>query len=134
MKESLPPLAQTWDDAVALYAAHADTNVVAAFGGYLISGLRGRWDSQVRVTTSHWDLLFTRADEHPLRGLQPVAEQVVVRMTTHDRVEMSLLRAVPRRGESRPAGHVTVAGDFTRPENALPAVEALLHQLVPDHG
>jgi len=36
-------------------------------------------------------------------------------------------RLVPRKGLARPSGGVT--GDFTLPENALPAVEALLYQL-----
>lgn len=129
MSEPLPPLPQVWDAAVGCCEADADTDAVAAFGAGLLRQLRGKWESQVRVTTSHWDLIFTRPTEHPFRAGQPSGEQVVVRIVSAEQVEMSLSRAVPRRGESQAAGHVMVAGDFTRPGNALPAVEALLHQL-----
>ena len=70
-------------------------------------------------------LLFTR----PGTTGYEADERVEVLLEDDDRVRMALVRHVPRRGQTRPAGHVTVAGDFTRPENALPAVEALLLQL-----
>ncbi len=132
MSKPLPPLEQVWQRAVSSCEAYADTNAGAAFSVNLLRQLRGQWESSVRVTTSHWDLIFTRPAEHPY----PMAsEEVLVRLILDDRVEVSLRRSAPRRGETRPVGPVTVAGDFTRPQNALPAVEALLLQLAePEEG
>lgn len=111
---------------MALCEPYAETHPAAALGASLLRQLRGRWESRLRVTTSHFDLVFTRPAEHPY----PMAsEEVLVRLLLENRVEVSLRRSVPRRGETRPTGPVTVAGDFTRPSNALPAVEALLLQL-----
>ena len=56
-------------------------------------------------------------------------ERVEVLMDGADRVRMSLVLQVPRHGETSAVGPRTVTGDFTRPENALPAVEALLLQI-----
>lgn len=126
MKKALPPVEQTWQSALSLCEPYTETDPTAALSANLLRQLRGRWGSRLRVTTSHFDLCFTRPAEHPY----PMAsEEVLVRLLKQDRVEVSLRRSVPRRGESRPAGPVTVAGDFTRPQNALPAVEALLLQL-----
>lgn len=133
MDEPLPSLSAVWEGASRLCNAYAETHANAAFSASLLRDLRERWEPRVRVTTSHFDLLFTRPGHRPLAG-QP-GEAVQVRLLTEDRVEMLLLRAVPRRGETRAAGPVTVTGDFTRPDNALPAVEALLLQLAePDEG
>ncbi len=126
MTRPLPPLKQVWHDAISSCDAYARTHAGAAFSAELLQQLQGRWESRLRVTTSHWDLIFTRPAEHP----HPMASQeVLVRLLLDDRVEVSLRRSVPRRGEIRPAGPVAVAGDFTRPQNALPAVEAMLLQL-----
>lgn len=48
---------------------------------------------------------------------------------------MALVRDVPRTSLAKPGGLVVVTGDFTRPENARPAVEALVYQLAdPEPG
>jgi len=70
-------------------------------------------------------LLFTRPGE---TGYE-FNERVEVLWEAEDRIRLALVRDVPRRGLERPGGRVTVAGDFTTPENVLPAVEALLLQL-----
>lgn len=75
-------------------------------------------------------LLFTRPDETGYR----FTERVEVVMEEPDRIRMSLVREVPRRGLDQPGGRTTVAGDFTRPENVVSAVEALLHQLADPGG
>lgn len=116
-----------WEAAASLCDAYPGTHADAAFSASLLRDLRERWESRVRVTTPHFDLLFTHADHRPLAG-QP-GEEVQVRLLTHDRVEMLLRRTVSRRGDSHPAGPVTVTGDFTKPDSALHAVEALLLQL-----
>ena len=74
---------------------------------------------------SMFTLLFTRPEA---TGYE-FDERVEVLMEHSDRVRVALVRMAPRRGESRPAGPVTATGDFVKPANAQPAVEALLHQL-----
>jgi hypothetical protein len=116
-------LASAWDAAEARYS---DMNApVARFNTALLQALRPGWGEAVRPDTSMFTLLFTRPG---IAGYE-ADERVEVLVEAKDRVRMALVRQVPRRGESRPAGPVTVTGDYTDPENALPAVEALLFQL-----
>lgn len=76
-------------------------------------------------------VLFTRPGETGYR----FTERVQVDYQAPDRVEMALVRDVPRTSLAKPGGLVVVTGDFTRPENARPAVEALLYQLAdPEPG
>lgn len=61
-------LPQVWDAAVSLCDAYAGTHANAAFSASLLRNLRSRWESRVLVTTSHFDLLFTRPGHRPLAG------------------------------------------------------------------
>jgi hypothetical protein len=116
-------LGVAWDAAIDHYR---DVNApVATFNIGLLEALRPRWASVVRPDTSMFTLLFT----HPGTTGYKADERVEVLLEEEDRVRMALVRHVPRRGETRPAGPVTISGDFTRRDNALPAVEALLFQL-----
>jgi hypothetical protein len=121
------PLPQAWDDAQARYL---DWDAPAArFNHRLLTALRERWEDRIRPMTSMSTLRFTRPDESPYPY---PAERVDVVMEGTDVVRMELLRMVPQRGQAQPAGPVTVTGDYTRADNAVPAVEALLMQLVGD--
>ncbi|MCC2315601.1 hypothetical protein [Cellulomonas xiejunii] len=112
-----------WDVAAARFRA---LDVPAAHLNLaLLDALHPRWAGAVRPDTSMFTLLFTRPGETGYA----FSERVEVRWEAEDRVRMALVRDVPRRGLERPGGRVVVAGDFTRPENALPALEALLLQL-----
>jgi len=131
---SRPPVAadaveDAWDVAI---ARSRTLDVPAArLNLALLDALRPRWAGAVRPDTSMLTLLFTRPGETGYA----FSERVEVQWETEGRVRLALVRDVPRRGLERPGGRVTVAGDFTRPENALPAVEALLLQLAtPDEG
>jgi len=70
-------------------------------------------------------LLFTRHASNAFEG----DERVKVDWESDGRVSVSLERTAPRRGESRPAGLVVVAGDIVRPENAARVVESFLMQV-----
>lgn len=108
------------------HARYADMdNPTARFNTQLLEALRPRWQSVVRPDTSMFTLLFTRPD----RTGYDYDERVSVLFESADRVRIEFERTVARRGEDRLAGPITVAGDFTRPENAYPAVEAMLLQL-----
>ena len=95
------------------------------FNVSLLRALQPRWSQVVRPDASMMTVLFTLPDE---TGYE-FTERVQVRYRSADRVEMSLVRDVPRTSLAKPGGRAVVTGDFTRPENALPAVEALLYQL-----
>ena len=116
-------LVTAWDGAATRY--RDVEGPAAAFNVALLMALQPRWGSVLQPDTSMFRLLFTR----PGTTYYDADERVEVLFETDNRVRMALTRRVPRRGESRPAGPVTVTGDYTRPENALPAVEALLLQL-----
>jgi len=116
-------LPSAWTAATQRYA---DTdNPTARFNVHLLEALRPRWEEAVRPDTSMFTLLFSRPNTTGYKA----DERVEVLLEAEGRVRMALVRQVPRRNESRPAGPVTVTGDYTEPQNALPAVEALLHQL-----
>lgn len=116
-------LREAWDAALDRYREL--DNWAAQFDVTLLEQLRGRWEHTVRPDTSMFRLLFTR----PGSTGYHFDECVEVEPEASNRVRMALVRQVPRRGEKTPAGPVTVTADYTRPENALPAVEALLLQL-----
>jgi len=99
---------------------------IAKFNTALILALRPSWEHRVRIVTSMFRLLFV----HPGSTKWPFNEQVVVEYEkSKDRVSVSLNRDAPRRGDPRPVGGVVVAGDFVRPENAIPVVESFLVQI-----
>lgn len=98
----------------------------AAFNASLLAALESRWSGAVRPSTSMFDLHFTLPGEASHRFTQ----RVHVRYVDSGKVEMGLMADVPRRSLQRPGGRRLVTADFTRPMNALPAVEALLCQLV----
>jgi len=72
-------------------------------------------------------LIFTRPDEHHYNDDE--VEWVYAELVDAARVEMALVRRVDRKSLDRPGGEGAVAGNFARPENVLPALEALLWQL-----
>jgi len=110
----------------AVRARYADMdNMTARFNVTLLDALLASWAETVRPDTSMFTVLFTL----PGQSGYEFHERVEVLMDAHDRVRMALVRQVPRRGGGRIVGSVTVTGDYTQPENALPAVEALLYQL-----
>jgi len=116
-------LQRAWDVAIGRYRS---SDVPAARQNVgLLDALHARWGRVVRPDTSMFMLLFTRPGE---TGYE-FNERVEVLWEAEDRIRLALVRDVPRRGLERPGGRVTVAGDFTTPENVLPAVEALLLQL-----
>jgi hypothetical protein len=116
-------LGEAWDTAHQRYAdIDAD---VAAFNTALLAALRDRWGQSVRPDTSMFILLFTRPGETGFR----FTERVEVEWQGQSRVRMVLVRDVPRISPAANGGQWTVTGDIARPENALPAVEALLLQL-----
>lgn len=117
-------LSAAWDGALDRQQDF-DAPSAAEFNIALLKALRPRWGPVVRPDYFMFRLLFTR----PGSTGYSFDERVEVEAELDGRISMSLVRCVPRRGESRPAGLVTVAGDYTRPENALPAIEALLLQL-----
>lgn len=121
-------LAAAWDVAEARYS-EMDAPV-ARFNVALLRELRPRWEAVVRPDTSMFTVLFTR----PGILAYGADELVEVLVEAEDRVRMALIREVPRREESGPAGPMTVTGDFTKPENAVPAVEALLFQITRHDG
>lgn len=90
-----------------------------------LTQLRPRWEARVRPDTSMATLLFTRPGETGHR----FSERVEVAVEAEDRARMAFVRDIPRAGLDKVGGRQTVAGDFTRPENMTPAVEALLRQL-----
>lgn len=112
-----------WDVAIDRYRDL--TSPPAAFNVGLLDWLRPHWKARVRPSTSMFTLEFTR---YGSTGYS-YDERVDVLFEAADRVRVSLVRRVPRRGESRPAGPVVVTGDFVRPENAGPVVESFLLQL-----
>lgn len=117
-------LVSAWDATTATFAD--DTYFAAAFNAWLLCELRPRWGSTVRPASSHSRLLFMAPAARPYVW----REHVYVEWQSADRVEMALERLVPRKGLAKPGGGGgVVTGDFTLPENALPAVEALLYQL-----
>jgi hypothetical protein len=124
MTDSRLPVA--WDAARDRYDSM--DNDWARFNVALLTALRVRWESRVRPDTSMFTLLFTRPNETGYRFTERVRVEY-----EPDRVAMSLERDLPRQSLSQSGGLVVVAGDFTRPENAIPAVEALLYQLAGDH-
>lgn len=116
-------LAFVWDSLLAWYR---DTdNDLARFNVELLEQLRERWGASVRPDRSMWTMLFTVPGE---TGYQ-FTNRVEVVWQSPDRVEMKLVSDQRRRSLTEPGGRAVVTGDFTRPENALPAVEALLWQL-----
>jgi len=72
-----------------------------------------------------FQLLFTRPDETG----NHFTERVQVTWKSEQVIEMALVRDVPRVGLDQAGGLVHVTADFTAPERALAAVEALLLQL-----
>jgi len=116
-------LALAWDAALA--RSRETSHAQAIFNVELLEQLRPRWESSVRPDTSMWTLLFTVPDETGYR----FTNRVEVAWQASDRVSMSLVVDRPQRSLTEPGGRAVVTGDFTRPENALPAVEALLWQL-----
>jgi hypothetical protein len=116
-----------WAQAMARYAG---MDVPAArFNIALLTELQDRWGRVLRPVTSMFDLWFVRPND-----TYPFAELVIVAYEGIERVRMTLRRDLPRRSLERSGGPVTVTGDFARPENALPVVEALLLQLAdPTH-
>jgi len=115
---------EAWARAEERYS-HLTHLPVGLFNTTLLAALAPRWRTAVRPDTSMFTLVFTRSDE---TGYE-FTERVEVQWESHERVRMALVRDAGRRSLAQPGGRATVAGDFTRPENALPAVEALLHQL-----
>jgi hypothetical protein len=116
-------LAAAWDAAAERYS-EIDT-WWARFNINLLDRLQPRWGQAVRPDTSMSTLHFTRPGTTGYKA----DERVEVEAESEDRVRMQLVRKLPRRSESRPGGQVTITGDYTKPVNALPAVEALLHQI-----
>lgn len=116
-------LLEAWDAADRRFGSIG--HPVATLIRDLLAQLRPRWESSVRPDFSMWTLLFTRPGETGYR----FSECVEVSVEAEDRVRMTLVRDIPRVGLGKVGGRQTVAGDFTRPENMTPAVEALLHQL-----
>ena len=98
---------------------------VARFNVRLLESLRPQWEGRVRPDTSMFKLLFTR----PGSSGYSYDERVEVLVEAEERVAVSLVRMVPRRGEVRASGPVVVTGDYARPENAHKVVAALLMQL-----
>lgn len=119
------PVHDAWDRALERYRGLPVP--AATFNVALLEALRPRWAARIRPDTSMFDLLFTALDS---TGYS-YDERVEVSYESDIRVRMALRRMASRRGETRPAGPVVVTGDYTRPENALPAVESLLMQLTP---
>jgi hypothetical protein len=116
-------LARAWDGAIERYIGLEFAS--ATFNVGLLTSLRPRWQAAVSPDTSMFRLLFNRPGE----TFFGFTERVHVEWRTGERVEMALVRMVPRASGGVPLGPVIVTGDFTRPLNALPAVEALLYQL-----
>lgn len=116
-------LALAWDAALA--RNRETSHAQAIFNVDLLEQLRPRWEASVRPDTSMWTLLFTLPDETGYR----FTNRIEVAWQAPDRVSMSLVTDRPRRSLTEPGGRAVVTGDFTRPENALPTVEALLWQL-----
>jgi hypothetical protein len=117
---------RAWDAALDRYR-----DLAADIGGFnvdLLERLGPSWQSRVRPDTSMFTVMFTR---HGQTGYQ-YDERVEVEREAPDRVRVTFVRQVPRRGERRPAGPVVVAGDFARPENAGAVVESFLMQLAGD--
>lgn len=112
-----------WDKTAAYFAD--DTFFAAEFNKWLLSELRPRWAGKVRLASSHSRLLFMAPTAQPYKW----SEHVYVEYQGPERVEMALERSVPRKSLTETGGGGVVTGDFTRPENAVPAVEALLYQL-----
>lgn len=112
-----------WDAAEAQY--QQIPGACARFNVELLRELRRRWSNAIRPDTSMLQLLFTRPDETGYH----FTERVEVTMKSDEVIEMALVRDVPRGGLAQAGGVVVVTGDFTAPERALPAVEALLLQL-----
>lgn len=123
-------LRAAWDAALERYREVP----AARFNVTLLEQLRPRWEQVVCPRTSMFRLLFIRAGTAGNPYEADARVQVELEVDRDERVRMEFVRQVPRRGETRPAGPVTVTGDFTRPENALPAVEALLYQLATPPG
>jgi hypothetical protein len=123
MTDSALPAA--WDAARDRYGAM--DNERARFNVELLTALRTRWESKVRPDTSMFTLLFTRPNETGYRFTERVRVEY-----EPNRVEMILERDLSRQSLSQAGGRIVVAGDFTKPENALPAVEALLYQVSGD--
>lgn len=121
-------LREAWDAALDRYREL--DNWAAQLNVTLLEQLQGRWGHAVRPDTSMFRLLFTR----PGSTGYHFDERVEVEPEPGGRVRMAFVRQVPRRGETTPVGPVTVTADYTRPENALPAVEALLLQLADPDG
>jgi hypothetical protein len=88
---------------------------------------------RVRVTT-----IDVRLDLHPPCEhwyATDEVEWVRVRLVHQEQVELSFVRRQARRSLELPGREAVVAGDITRRENALPALEALLWQLAePENG
>lgn len=116
-------LVDAWDKASRRY--REIDNEPARLNVRILEQLRLQWQDHVRPDTSMFTLLFTRPDE---TGYD-YTERVEVKWEAPDRVRLALVREMPRRGETRPAGPKVVTGDFTKPANTLPTLEALLFQL-----
>lgn len=112
-----------WDAAEARY--REIPAAPARFNAELLRQLRRCWSEAIRPDTSMFQLLFTRPDETGYH----FTERVQVTWKSEQVIEMALVRDVPRVGLASAGGLVLVTGDFTAPERALPAVEALLLQL-----
>jgi hypothetical protein len=112
-----------WDSAINRYREIPQP--VAQFNLSLLESLRPQWANQIRPDTSMFKLLFTR----PGSTGYGYDERVEVLVEAEDRLAVSLVRMVPRRGKVRAAGPVVVTGDYARPENAYRVVAAFLMQL-----
>jgi hypothetical protein len=123
----LRPLTVVWDQTLERYASVEPQHDLAAFNVGVLQALRPRWGDRLRVDTFMYRLLFTRPHERVYE--YDALDWVYAEWTQPARVEMALVRRVARRSLDQPGSEAVVTGDFTKPENVLPALEALLWQL-----
>lgn len=121
-----------WDEALKRHASIEPQHDLAAFNVGLLQALRPRWGERLQVDTSMYRLLFTRPHERAYGD--EALDWVYVEWNQPARVEMALVRRVARRSLDQPGSEAVVTGDFTKPENVLPALEALLWQLAEPLG